>query len=156
MQRKETTKTIQMKKLIFTLSTAILLAGVIFTSCNTAAEKVENAEDKSIKADEDYNTAKEAYLADIENFKKETNTKIEANKQMIADFKVKIATSKKDAQVYYQEQIALLEQKNIAMKEKLDAYEETGKDNWESFKTEFSKDMNDLGEAFKNFTVKDE
>jgi len=133
-----------------------MLTGVIFTSCNTAAEKVDNAEEKSIKADEDFNSAKEEYLADIENFKKETNAKIDANNLTIADFKVKIATSKKDAQVYYQEQIAILEQKNIAMKEKMDAYQESGKDNWESFKTEFNKDMNDLGEAFKNFTVKNE
>lgn len=153
-----------MKKLILTLTTSILLgvaisiflASAIFTSCNTAAEKVENAEDKSIKADEDFNSAKEEYLADIENFRKETAAKIEANNQMIADFKVKIATSKKDAKAYYVEQIAILEQKNIAMKVKLDAYEESGKDNWETFKTEFNKDMNDLGEAFKNFTVKNE
>lgn len=145
-----------MKKLIFTLSATLLLTGAIFTSCNTAAEKVDKAEDKSIKADEDFNIAKEEYLADIENFKKETNAKIEANNLTIADFKVKIATSKKDAQVYYQEQIAILEQKNIAMKQKLDTYKESGKDNWEAFKTEFSKDMNDLGEAFKNFTVKNE
>lgn len=145
-----------MKKLIFTLSAALLLAGAIFTSCNTAAEKVDNAEEKSIKADEDFNIAKEEYLTDIENFKKETTAKIDANNKMIADFKVKIAYAKKDAKAYYQEQIAVLEQKNIAMKQKLDAYEESGKDNWESFKTEFSKDMNDLGEAFKNFTVKDE
>lgn len=145
-----------MKKLIFTITTSILLTGAIFTSCNTAAEKVDNAEDKSIKADEDFNIAKEEYLADIENFKKETNAKIEANNQMIADFNVKIATSKKDAKAYYVEQIAILEQKNTAMKVKLDAYEESGKDNWETFKTEFNKDMNDLGEAFKNFTVKNE
>mgnify|MGYP007006686709 FL=1 len=145
-----------MKKLIFTLSTTLLLAGAIFTSCNSAAEKVDNAEDKSIKADEDFNIAKEEYLADVENFKKEITAKIDANNQMIADFKVKAATSKKDAQVYYQEQIAILEQKNIAMKQKLDAYEVSGKDNWETFKAEFSRDMNDLGEAFRNFTIKNE
>ncbi|HEY9219953.1 MAG TPA: hypothetical protein VIO43_00075 [Lutibacter sp.] len=145
-----------MKKLIFTLSAIVLLTGAIFTSCNTAAEKVNKAEDKSIKADEDFNIAKEEYLADVENFKKEITAKIDANNQMIASFKVKIATSKKDAQVYYQEQIAELEQKNIAMKQKLDAYEISGKDNWETFKTEFNKDMDDLGEAFKNFTVKNE
>ena len=150
------TKTIKMKKLIFTLSATLMLTGAIFTSCNTAAEKLENAEDKSIKADEDFNNAKEEYLADIDKFKTETNAKIDANKQMIADFKVKIVSSKKDAQVYYQEQIVILEQKNIAMKAKLDTYQVSGKDNWESFKTEFSKDMNDLGEAFKNFTVKNE
>ena len=145
-----------MKKLIFTLSATVLLAGAIFTSCNSAAEKVDNAEDKSIKADEDFNIAKEEYLADVENFKKEITAKIDANNQMIADFKVKAATSKKDAQVYYQEQIAVLEQKNIAMKQKLDAYEVSGKDNWETFKAEFSRDMNDLGEAFRNFTIKNE
>lgn len=145
-----------MKKLILTLCATLLLAGAIFTSCNTAAEKVDKAEDKSIKADEDFNTAKEEYLADIENFKKETNAKIEANNLTIADFKVKIATSKKDAQVYYQEQIAVLEQKNIAAKQKLDAYKVSGQDNWETFKAEFSRDMNDLGEAFKNFTIKNE
>ncbi|MFA5297514.1 MAG: hypothetical protein WC389_04825 [Lutibacter sp.] len=143
-----------MKKLIFTLTASILLTGAIFTSCNTAAEKVDNAKDKSIKADEDFNKAKEEYLADIENFKKETNAKIEANNQVIAEFKVKAANAKKDTKVYYEEQIAILEQKNIAMKAKLDAYQENGKDNWETFKTEFNKDMNDLGEAFKNFTVK--
>lgn len=145
-----------MKKIIFTITTSIMLTGAIFTSCNTAAEKVDKAEDKSIKADEDYNSAKEEYLTDVENFRKETNLKIEANKQMIADFNVKIASSKKDAKAYYVEQIAILEQKNIAMKQKMDTYQETGKDNWETFKTEFNKDMNDLGEAFKNFTVKNE
>lgn len=145
-----------MKKLFFTLSATVMLTGAIFTSCDTASEKVDKAEEKSIKASEDFNIAKEEYMTDIENFKKETDAKIEANNLTIADFKIKIATSKKDAQVYYQEQIAILEQKNIAMKQKLDTYEESGKDNWESFKTEFNKDMNDLGEAFKNFTVKDE
>ncbi|MDD3721458.1 MAG: hypothetical protein PHW92_03075 [Lutibacter sp.] len=145
-----------MKKLIFTLTASVLLSGAIFTSCNTSAEKVENAKEKSIKADEDFNIAKEEYLTDVENFRIETAAKIEANKQMIADFNLKIVSAKKDAKAYYVEQIAILEQKNIAMKEKLEAYEVSGKDNWEAFKTEFNKDMNDLGEAFKNFTVKNE
>lgn len=145
-----------MKKLIFTITTSILLTGAIFTSCNTAAEKVENAEDKSIKAFEDFNIANQEYLADIEHFKKETTAKIDANKKMIADFNLKIAYAKKDAKAYYVEQIAILEQKNIAMKQKLGAYKVNGKDNWEIFKAEFIRDMNDLGEAFKNFTVKNE
>ena len=145
-----------MKKLIFTITASVLLTGAIFTSCHTAAEKVENAKEKSIKADEDFNIAIEEYLADVENFRIETAAKIEANKQMIADFNLKIASAKKDAKAYYVEQIAVLEQKNIAMKEKLDAYEVSGKDNWETFKTEFSRDMDDLGEALKNFTIKNE
>lgn len=145
-----------MKKLIFTLTVSILLSCPIFTSCNTAAEKVDNAKNKAIEADENFNKVNQEYLADVESFKKETTATIEANNQMIADFKAKTVNAKKEAKAYYLEQIAVLEQKNSEMKAKLDAYEETGKDNWETFKTEFSRDMNDLGEAFKNFTVKNE
>ncbi|MBK5210274.1 MAG: hypothetical protein JJE44_12355 [Flavobacteriaceae bacterium] len=153
-----------MKKLIFTLTASILLSGAIsillasaiFTSCNTGAEKVDNAKSKAVEADENFNKVNEEYLTDIENFKKETAAKIDANNLMIADFKAKTASAKKEAKAYYEEQIAVLEQKNIEMKAKLDAYEENGKDNWEIFKAEFSRDMNDLGEAFKNFTIKNE
>ena len=153
-----------MKKLIFTLATSILLGGAIsillasaiFISCDTGAEKVDNAKNKAVEADENFNKVNEEYLADIENFKKETVAKIDANNVMIADFKAKTAYAKKEAKAYYDEQIAILQQKNIEMKAKLDAYEETGKDNWETFKAEFSRDMNDLGEAFKNFTIKNE
>jgi len=153
-----------MKKLILTLTTSILLgvaisiflASAIFTSCDTGAEKVDNAKNKAVEADENFYKVNQEYLADIDSFKRETAAKIDANNVMIADFKTKTAYAKKDAKVYYDELIAVLQQKNIEMKAKLDAYEENGKDNWETFKAEFSSDMNDLGEAFKNFTIKNE
>ncbi len=145
-----------MKKLIFTLSLTLLFTVASFTSCNTAAEKLDKAEEKAIKAKDDFNIAKEEYLADIENFKKETAAKIDSNKQKIAEFNVKIEYAKKDVKTYSLQQIVILEQKNSELKIKMDEYKADGKDNWESFKTAFNKDMNDLGEAFKNFTVKNE
>lgn len=138
-----------MKKLIFTITATLLLTGTIFTSCDTATEKAENIK---INAEE----AKEDFKVDIENFKKETAVKIDSNKQKIAELNVKIEYAKDDVKTYSQEQIAILEQKNREMKIKMDEYKEDGKENWESFKAEFSRDMDDLGEAFKNFTVKNE
>ena len=36
----------------------------------------------------------------------------------------------------------------------MDEYNQEGKENWEKFKTEFSHDMDELGKAFKDLTVK--
>ena len=48
----------------------------------------------------------------------------------------------------------ILEVKNSDMRMRMDNYKEDGKDNWETFKTEFSHDMDELGKAFKDLTVK--
>jgi len=49
--------------------------------------------------------------------------------------------------------LATLENKNNDLKIKLANFKEDSQDNWESFKTEFSKDMNELGQAFKDLTT---
>ena len=47
-----------------------------------------------------------------------------------------------------------LEQKNSELKKRLDDYKADGKEKWEKFKAEFSHDMDELGKAFKDLTVK--
>ena len=143
-----------MKKLFFTLTASILLTGAIFTSCDFATEKINSVKNSANETNEDFSKAKEEYLVDIENFKAETAAKINANNQQIETLNVRIEYAKKDVKAYSQEQIAILEQKNNEMKIKLDEYKEDGKDNWEIFKAEFSRDMDGLGEALKNFTIK--
>ncbi|MBK5210500.1 MAG: peptidase M23 [Flavobacteriaceae bacterium] len=143
-----------MKKLIFILTGAALLTGTVFTSCDTITEKAGIVKINAEEVKEDLNKANEDFKVDIENFKKETAAKIDSNKQKIAELNVKIEYAKKDAKAYSQEQVAILEQKNKEMKLKMDTYKEDGKENWERFKSEFSRDMDNLGEAFKNFTVK--
>ena len=38
----------------------------------------------------------------------------------------------------------------------MDEYKAEGKEQWEEFKAEFSRDMDELGKAFKDLTVKNE
>lgn len=40
------------------------------------------------------------------------------------------------------------------MKLKLDAYQINEKDDWRKFKTEFNHDMDELGKAFSDLTIK--
>ncbi len=145
-----------MKKLSLIFSALILLAGTELISCNTSAEKVEKAEDEVKVANENLDEANAEYLADVQQFKLETNQKIADNAKSIADFNARIATDKKLAKAEYKEKIAALELKNTDMQKKMADYKADGKDGWAKFKEEFNHYMDELGKALKDFTVKND
>jgi phosphoenolpyruvate-protein kinase (PTS system EI component) len=145
-----------MKKLSLIFSALLLMAGTELISCNTSAEKVEKAEDEVKVANENLDEANAEYLADVEQFKLETNQKIADNAKSIADFNARIATDKKLAKAEYKEKIAALELKNTDMQKKMADYKADGKDGWAKFKEEFNHDMDELGKALKDFTVKND
>ncbi len=132
----------------------VLLAATMLAGCNTPAQKVENAQEAVTEAKEDLQDAKEEYLDDIQKYKQETQDRIEANNKTIAAFNDRIESQKKEARADYQKTIAALEQKNTDMKKRMEDYKADGKANWDTFKSEFSQDMEKLGEAFRDFTVK--
>jgi len=143
-----------MKKTILLITSSALLFAGMLTSCYSSAEKVENAQDNVAEANKDLNIANQEYLADIEAYKKEATARIDANNQSIAEFNKRIESKKLDAKIDYQKKIAELDQKNSDLKKKLDNYKADGKDNWEKFKEEFSRDVENIGQAFKDLTVK--
>jgi peptidoglycan hydrolase CwlO-like protein len=143
-----------MKKSILAMVAFTFISGAILTSCNSSAEKTENAEKNVTEANKELDKANEAYLADIDNCRRETTNKIAANDQRIAELKAGIENIKKDAKADYKKTIAELEQKNTDIKKKMDDYKADGKEKWEIFKTEFNHDMDELGKAFKDITVK--
>jgi len=127
---------------------------MVFLGCESSSEKVDTAEQAVTDANNELEQANQEYLADIENYRTETSSKIEANNQSIADFNLRIAKEKKEVKEDYKKKIAELESKNSDMKKKMDEYKADGKEKWEAFKTEFSHDMDELGAAFKDLTVK--
>ncbi len=150
-----------MKKSILTFAIATFLVGAMLTSCGTPAQKVADAQEDVADAKEDVvdakenlAEAKEEYLTDVENYRKETAYRIDANNQSIAEFRARIANEKKIAKADYEEKILRLEQKNTDIKKRLDDYQVEGKDNWQTFKLEFNRDMDELGKALKDLTVK--
>ena len=144
-----------MKNSILALAACTFIAGSFITSCNTPAEKVENAQTNVAEAKKDLEVANQEYLAEIENYRKETQVTITANDQSIAEFKARVATEKKAVKADYEKQIAELEKKNTDMKKRLEDYKADSKEQWAQFKTEFGADMNNLGKAFKDFVEKD-
>jgi len=146
-----------MKKSIFTLAAAMLIAGSIFTSCKSSSKKVEDAKDKVEDAQDKVTEAKEELNQVIQDsilqFKKESEAKIKAHEKSIAEFKTRIANEKKENKIKYEKKLAELEQKNTDMKKRLDEYKAEGKENWETFKDDFNKDMEALSEGFRELAA---
>jgi hypothetical protein len=127
---------------------------IIMSGCNTPAQKLENAQNKVDAANQDLNEANQEYLADVEKYRKETADKIAANERSINEFNARVESDKQEAKEDYKKKIMALEQKNSDMKKKMDDYKMEGKEGWEKFKTEFNHDMDEVGQAFKDLTVK--
>ncbi|HMG13802.1 MAG TPA: hypothetical protein VK590_00075 [Saprospiraceae bacterium] len=143
-----------MKKSIIGSIAFVLIQMIMTSSCNSPAEKVEDAKENVKEAKEDLNKANEEYLADVENYKKETSARIDENDKIIIDLKSKMDQQKKEVKAAYKKRVAELEEKNAEMKKKLTEYKDQGKDKWQEFKKEFSHDMDVLGNAFKDLTIK--
>lgn len=131
------------------------MSGASTISCtNSTSEKLEKAKDNSVEAQEDLNKANSDYLADVENYRKISSERIIANEKSIAEFNQRTSNEKAEAKLEYKKKIAELEKKNSDMKKRLDDYKADGKDKWQDFKTEFNHDMDELGMAFRDLTVK--
>jgi hypothetical protein len=137
-----------MKKSILAIPAFVFIISLFFTGCNTPAENVANAQKDVNEANSDLNKANNAYLAEVTAYKKEAADKIAANEQSIAEFKARKESERREAQLEYEKKINALEQKNSDMKKKIDEYQVEGKDKWETFKTDFSHGMDELGKAF--------
>ncbi len=134
-------------------ASTIMISAILIGGCSTPAEKVENAQKDVTEAKIDLEKANKAYEDDIANYRTETANKVIANNKSIAEFNARIELEKKEAQADYKKRIIELEQKNSDMKKKLDDYKMSGKENWEIFKSEFGRDMDELGKAFSSFTT---
>lgn len=141
-----------MKFTYLSIAAFALLMGT--TNCMNKAEKLEDASQDVVEANEDLGDAKEAYLDEITKYKMETAEKISVNQASIDEFNARINTQKKAERAEYLKKIADLEAKNSDLKMKMDSYKADTKEGWDKFKIEFAHDMDELGKAFKDLTVK--
>lgn len=140
-----------MKKTLFTMAIMVSMVFTMFIGCQSSSKKVENAQENVVKANEELN---QALKDSIQQYRIATQEKLIANEKQLAEYKAKIAIQKKENKAKYEEELAKLVQKNNDLKIKLENYNEENEVKWEAFKTEFNHDMDELGKAFKDLTVK--
>jgi outer membrane murein-binding lipoprotein Lpp len=142
------------KTLIALMVVATIATASALTGCGPSTPKEDAAQTKVDEAQQDLNDAQRAATAEEwQAFKDETDIKIKENELRIAELKVKMKKSGKAIDAIYEKKIDDLEQQNMDMKARVEAYEQTGKTEWEAFKQEFNHDMDELGNALKDLTV---
>jgi septal ring factor EnvC (AmiA/AmiB activator) len=136
------------------LALAAIATVLTVASCNSEKEKVDEATSQAVEAGDDLKQAKDDYLLEVEKYKIETADKIIENDKRIADLNASIKTEKKETREQFIKDIAALEAKNADLKMQIEVYKADSKENCDKFKIEFSHDMDELGKAFKDLTVK--
>lgn len=145
-----------MKRTIIILASAAMTAGYLLSACSSPSQKVENAQEDVKEANKKLDKANDAYLADIESYRKETDEKIAANDKSISEFNARTENEKKALTADYIKNMKALEQKNSDLKKKMSEYKAEGKEQWEIFKTEFNHQLDELNKSFKAATSKND
>jgi len=143
-----------MKKSMLMVMAAGYVLITILAECNSPSKKVENATENLREAKQELNQAQMDSAADFELFKKESEAKIDNNEKLITAFRQRMATDKIKIKVIDQKVIDDLEQRNINMRKRMEEYKGKSKDEWNEFKIEFNRSMDDLGNAVKKLGFK--
>lgn len=151
-----------MKKSIFALFVLnALILSISFSSCQTPAEKVNTAQERVDVAQKGLDNAKDEQDKDIQKkadaaawklFKADADITIKYNETRIKELKEKRKSSGQAMDAIYTKSIDKMERSNEDLKKRMDAYDK-GQSNWESFKSELSHDLDELGKSIKDFGV---
>ena len=137
--------------LIFGLA-SVAMAVILFNGCKSPVEDKETTNTGVVEAKESLDEARKDYALKYEAFKLESDNKIAENEKIIAELKAKAKMQGDAAKQDFEKELAVLEQKNQSLKEKMSYYKDEGDGKWESFKIEFDRDMDNLGQALKDLT----
>jgi hypothetical protein len=126
-----------------------ILAGTIFTSCKSAAQKETTAKQNVAEAKQDLKDTKASNAAEWKVFKAEAQAKILDNESRIAELRVKMNKPGNTFDGLYRTRIEKLEAKNTELKSKLNNYD-GNETQWKTFKGDFNRDMNEIGSNIKD------
>lgn len=135
---------------------AILACMVIFgtISCNSPkqkADKLENAEEKVVIAQEALDKAVLDSTNEYARYKIESEAKLKENDLKIAELKATLKADKMEIRTKYENELYALEAKNAKLKSNIGNYQENDKNKWEKFKASFNNEMDELGKAISKF-----
>lgn len=136
-----------------------VLSFFIFGSIQLNAQtdrKASKARSDMKEAEKDLKIAKNDSAEDFLKFKKESEESIADNQSKINELKKKKFENNNEEQQKYDRKMMDLEAKNNKLRKQINSSDDTKTSMWSSFKREFSHDLNELGNAFKDIGVNNE
>lgn len=134
---------------------AAIAAASVSGSCNEPSErKVERSGERVEEAKEELREAELKYAEEWGQFKAEAQRRMMDNENELYKYRERTRTDNafRDR---YDKRITELEEKNEALRRRLDAYDRENREvrmsKWEQFRTEFNHDMDEMGNSLKGF-----
>lgn len=125
------------------------MSATILTNCTTSNKKIEaQNKEQNAKANlKQYLAMKESVLQ----YKNESAEKTIAYESQLASYTAKTAYDKKETKIKYEKKLAEIEQNNNEMIKRVNNFQDTaaGKDNFELFKYELSREMHEQSNSIK-------
>jgi hypothetical protein len=118
-------------------------------------KKAAAARKDASKAKSELRQAKIDSAADYLEFKKEAELKISENEKEIKALKAEKDRDTKEIRTKFDNEVGGLEEKNNALKSKIASADITETSKWTSFKQDFNREMDDLGQSIKELTTRD-
>jgi uncharacterized protein (DUF342 family) len=145
-----------MKKKYLLMISPFLILGALTTGtgCNTASDKVENAQAKVEVAKEKLQDANESYLTEVESFKLQTAGQIAKNEEALSSYIEKARIQKSENKIAYEKKVGEMNDRNIELKSRMINFKSDTKSNWELFKIQYSIEMDDLKNSINDFKNK--
>ena len=151
-----------MKKTILVSALVVTVVGAVITSCKSSSEKVADAENnvqvakmdlRAVQRDSMIAVQKVANVEEWKIFRNESQVKIKNNEIRIDALKSKMKIAGQTYNTEFKMRIDSLEMRNKELVIRMDNYDR-GKNDWETFKLEFNRDVDRLGVSLTKFTVK--
>ncbi len=153
-----------MKKSVLTLTSAsLIVAGMVafISACESSSHRENDAPGQQFKSRHSRETMRQDSIDMVlksvssdewKSFRAETDKKFRENEILINDLKMKIKRSGKKSDMTFEKWVYVHEQKNKYLKERVIVYPEIQSD-WESFKNEINKDLDDLTQKLTELNV---
>jgi len=116
-------------------------------------DNVQQSDRNKADSKQDYKEVQRKSDYEFQKFKKESQATIRNNEKKISDIKRKFSKFSSREKAEYQRNLRIVEQKNAKLKRQLSNYREKQQDKWMSFKRDFNRDLNEVGESLRDFKV---
>ena len=142
----------------------MLLAGTIFTGCKSEVEREISVRNTVLEANQELqdwendtreDVDKKAKEAEWKRFKYDVELTIKNNEFRITALRVKLNKPGISRDPNYATKIKKLEQQNKALERRIKDYREDQAD-WESFKSDFNRDLDELGKELREALIEDQ
>ena len=116
-------------------------------------DNVQQSDRYKVDSQQDYKEVQRKSDYEFQKFKKESQATIRNNEKKISDLKRKFSKFSSTEKAEYERNLKVLEQKNAKLKGQLSNYREKQQDKWMSFKRDFNRDLNEVGESLRDFKI---